>query len=199
MNRTRTLTTLIVTGSIACALLLAACGSKASSSGKATTNASATPTALSTTVVNTDFTSSDGAYTLKYPGGWAAKSITVSNTSGAAVFVSGDGNDLVEIEPLTVQVATSDYASLMQSFLQGAEATDTQVDATLHTLSAASGTWTGLQATATFNSMPSVITELGQDHNGNTTLIFTVAPTTTASSDGDTYFQPMLDSLTFVG
>lgn len=200
MKAKRTLSSLLVTGGLACTMLLAACGSSASST--AATGSTTSDTATSTPAVAaanmTDYTNSDSTYSLKYPTAWTAKALANSDAPGASMFLSQDGKDVVLTEPLAAQVATSDYAKLASSFLTGANATQVQIDPTTNSLPLASGKWTGLQGTAIFAGTDSVITELVQDHNDKSFMVITIAPKETANTDGDTYFQPLVASVTFL-
>jgi hypothetical protein len=193
----RTLSSLLIAGGLACSMLFAACGSSASSTDAATSD-TATSTPAAQAVSTTDYTNSDGTYSLKYPAAWTAKALSVSDAPGASMFLSQDGKDVVLTEPLSSQVAASDYASLANTFLTGANATQIQIDPTTNSMSLASGTWTGLQGTAMFAGTDSVITELVQDHNDKSFMVVTIAPKETDSSDGNTYFQPLVASITFL-
>ena len=122
-----------------------ACGSSASSADATTTSDAATSTPTVQAVSTTDFTNSDGTYSLKYPAAWSAKALANSDAPGASIFLSQDGKDAVLTEPLSAQVATSDYASLANTFLTGASATNIKIDPTTNSMSLASGTWTAFR------------------------------------------------------
>ena len=201
-----TFTSVLAIGAILGTLLLTACGSNssaASSSDSTTSGAAATTTTASgstTTApasVNTAFTASDNSYSLKYPDGWTTSPVSDSGTTSANMFLSADGQDIFVADPLDSQVASSAYPTLGSAFLTGIKATNVSMGTSVQPLTSTSGSWMGVQGTGTFNGVASTITELGQDHNGKTFLIFTIAPTASADSVGNTYFQPMLDSLSF--
>jgi hypothetical protein len=196
----RSFASLLAFGGLACTLLLAACSGSASSASKAA-KTDATPTSEATTApstANTAFTSPDGVYALKYPDAWAPSAVTAQNTSSAMMFISADGKDMFITGPLDTQIDASNYGTLANAFLTGAKATDIVMGSTTQSVTFGSGTWQGIQGTATFNGVASTITELGQDHNGKTFMVFTIAPTASSDVDGSTYFQPMMDSLSFL-
>ncbi len=201
MKTNRSLASLLALGGLACTLLLAACGGGSSAASSAAKTDGATSTATAATApssANTAFASPDGVYSLKYPQAWSPSAISAANTSGAMTFLSADGKDMFITAPLEVQIDASGYGTLANAFLTGAKATDIPMGSTTQSATFASGTWQGIQGTATFNGVASTITELGQDHNGKTFLVFTIAPTASSDSDGSTYFQPILDSLSFL-
>ncbi|MBA3824810.1 MAG: hypothetical protein H0X24_13060 [Ktedonobacterales bacterium] len=200
MKTNRCLAAFVALGGLACTLLLAACGGSASSANSAAKTDSTTGAAATTapTTANADFTSPDGVYALKYPTAWSPSPITAENTTGAMMFISADGKDMFITGPLDTQIDSANYGTLAKAFLTGAKATDISMGSTTSSATFTSGTWQGIQGTATFNGVASTITELGQDHNGKTFMIFTIAPTVSSSSDGNTYFQPIMDSLSFL-
>lgn len=175
--------------------VLSGCGpSKATVSVPAATTtpvATATPTTIA-------YTSADGQYSLKYPTVWLTKVFALQNTSGAVQFYSTDEVDNFAVEPFTIQAARS-YLSVLKAVMSNTkDYQSSQVDTTTTTVSYPSGVWTVASATGVSSGVSYTVRLYGITHSGHAVLIFTFAPTSSATTDQTTYFDPMLTSFTFL-
>ena len=169
--------------------------------GKATTSspaATATPVATATPAVTT-YTSSDGQYSLQYPTGWTAKPLTAPNSSGAVQLGNSGGDDQLLVQPLTVRVAPTNCPTLLKDSMSNPTYfKNPKVDTTTVTASYPSGVWTVANAAVLLTGEPYVARLYCIVHSGHTVVIFTYAPSSSATTDQTTYFVPMLTSFTFL-
>ncbi len=160
-----------------------------------TPSLAAQPTA--TPIPNATYTSTDGAYSLKYPGNWTTKEQPAPSTAAAALVSSPDGNDIFIIEPFTIHSAATP-THILQSAMSDSQFTGSKVDSATTTQSYPSGTWTVATGSTTANGIALSARLYLTEHAGHTVIIMTFAPTASASADQTKYFDPMLQSFTFV-
>lgn len=177
-------------------LALAAC------SGSSTVASSATPTLSATPVVNAVYTSSDGAYSVKYPATWKTEALNVPSTSGAASITDDKNVDLFLIEPFTLH-SNSSAQTILLAAISNDSFKDSKVDNSTTTQTYPSGTWTVATASTMGLSTSGNSTALSgrlymTEHGGHTVIIITFAPVDKAASDQSMYFDAMLMSFTFL-
>jgi ABC-type glycerol-3-phosphate transport system substrate-binding protein len=178
--------------------LLAGCGGSGASSAAATATSTTAPTP--TPVLNATYTSADGVYKLNYPSSWKVEPLTVPSTyvtSGTVEMGSSDANDIVLVEPFTVNVKAT-YPAILKAGLTGSKFTNSKVDAAVTTQTYPSGTWTVASGTTEVIGTPMTVHLYGIVHNNKTFIIFTLALPASATADQATYFDPMLTSLVFL-
>jgi hypothetical protein len=171
--------------------------------------ATATPVATSTPVPPTatptpnvpagfkQFTSSDGVYSIDYPSDW------IQQSSGDVEALS-NGTDFVAILKAPSAEPASRYPTILKSELDAFSATNEHVGTATKTATIGNNTWTTLSATGTVSisgvgsPIPSTFVLYGIDHSGVTYFILTIAPTSTASHDNTSFFQPIIQTFTFL-
>src|SRR5262249_20746479 len=151
----------------------------------------ATPTPSATPVVNTLYTSTDGAYSIKYPASWKTETLPIPSTTGAVSISDITANDLFLIEPTTIH-STASAQTILSSAITNDSFRDSTVDAATTTQTYPSGTWTVATASTTGLSTTGSATALSvrlymTEHGGHTALIFTFAPTANAAADQTMY------------
>jgi hypothetical protein len=154
-------------------------------------------------VVNTLYTSTDGAYSIKIPADWKTEALGAPSTTGAVSIVNAANTDAMLIEPFTFRTTATAQSILEHAISDPSSFTGSKVDPTTTTKSYPSGSWTGATATTTTASTTGDGAALDArlymtEHGGHTVVIITFAQTGSRSDDQTTYFDPMLLSFTFL-
>jgi hypothetical protein len=179
-----------------CALLLAACGS---SSVAAKPTATPTFTPSPTPLLDTTFTSTDGVYSFSFPGSWSKTPLTTSPIVNGVKIASPDGKDFLLVLPINQGFTEADFKEFLTSFLKGAGVPDAKLASdTAQSGPLGANTWSGYEATGTYNATPYTGTELYLTHAGNAFIVIAMDPTADDQTMGDTYFKPMVESLKFL-
>ncbi len=180
------------------AFFIAGCGST-SVAAPPTPTATATtpPTPSPTPVLDSTFTSPDGAYTFQFPGSWSSTPINTSPVVNGVLLVSADSQNLFVTAPLTEGLPSSQYVAFFQSFLKGAGGTNIKTKSD-GTVTLGQNTWTVEEATLTFKGSAYDAAQFALAHHGKSFFVIVMAPHATSDSVGTTYFQPMITSLTFL-
>lgn len=180
-------------------LALAACGGSSAVASSPTP----TPSPTATPLVNTVYTSTDGAYSIKIPATWKTEALDVPSTSGGVSIVNATNTDAILVEPFTFRTTATVQSILGSAISDPSSFTGSKVDATTTTKTYPSGSWTVATATTTTASTTgdgvAVDVQLYMtEHDGHTVVIITFAQTTNTTEDQTTYFDPMLMSFTFL-
>ncbi len=180
-------------------LALAACGgaSAVASSSTPTPSPSATP------LVNTVYTSTDGAYSIKIPSTWKTEALDTPSTTGGVSIVNAANTDAMLIEPFTFRTTATAQSILRSAISDPSSFTGSKVDATTTTKAYPSGSWAVATATTTTASTTGDGATLDArlymtEHGGHTVVIITFAQTGSRADDQTMYFDPMLTSFTFL-
>src|SRR5690242_21773486 len=99
------------------------------------------PTA--TPLVNTVYTSTDGAYSIKTPADWKTEALDVPTTSGAVSIVNAASTDAMLIQPFTFRTTATAQSILEHAIGDPSSFTGSKVDPTTTTKVYPSGSWTG--------------------------------------------------------
>jgi hypothetical protein len=148
-------------------------------------------------VLTATYTSTDGVYKIGYPGAWTVAPLTIALTSGTAQIENAASNDLVLVEPFTVKSAAT-YPTILGSAISGSSFTNSKVDSAVTAQTYPSGSWTVASGTTEAAGTAFTVRLYGILHNNRTFIIITFAPTSSATADQTTYFDPMLSSLVFL-
>jgi hypothetical protein len=179
-------------------LALAACGG-GTSAGLSATATPPAPTPTATPLVNTLYTSADGAYSVKYPATWTTKAQDIPSTSGAVAIASPDNNDAVLVEPFTFR-STNSAQHILKAAIAEAPFSGSKVDDATTSQTYPSGTWTVATGSTTVSGATTALSVrlYKAEHGGHTVIIITFAPAASAAADQTKYFDPMLASFTFL-
>jgi hypothetical protein len=175
--------------------LFAGCSLGAATTAVPTPTTTTQPTA--TPLLNTTYTSSNGVYTLSYSSKWTAKPVSVPLTSGTVEMSDSTSNDLFLVEPFVIKSAAT-YPSILKAAMGSAPFTSSKVDTAVTTKTLPTGSWTVASGTTVISNVPFTAHLYGMLHDGHTFIVMTFAPTATQSNDQTIYFDPMLNSLTFL-
>jgi hypothetical protein len=193
MRRAISLASLLT--SLAFLALLAGCAAPGTGSTTPTATATTAPTA--TPVLNASYTSEDGVYKVSYPSAWKVSPLNIPSTSGTVQIQSDSGNELFLIEPFTFKSSASDI-SILKSAIANSPFTNSKVDSATTTQTYPSGSWTVASGSTEVSGTALTAHLYGMDHNDQTFIIITFAPTSSTATDQTTYFDPMLTSFTFL-
>jgi hypothetical protein len=180
-------------------LALAACGSSSAVASSPTP----TPIPSATPLVNTVYTSTDGAYSIKIPADWKTEALDAPSTTGAVSIVNAANTDAMLVEPFLFRTTATAQSILASSISDPSSFTGSKVDATTTTKVYPSGSWIVATATTTTASTTGDGAALDArlymtEHGGHTVVITTFAQTGSRADDQTTYFDPMLASFTFL-
>jgi hypothetical protein len=143
------------------------------------------------------YTNTDGVYSIGYPSAWTVSPLTIANTSGTVQIESPDRTDLVIIEPFTLK-SSAPYPYLLEGGISNSLFTNSKVNSAVTTQTYPSGSWTVAHTTTDISGTPYTVRLYGTLHDDHTFVIFVLAPTSAAATDQATYFDLMLNSLTFL-
>lgn len=175
-------------------LALAACGSSSAVASSPTS----TPMPSATPLVNTAYTSTDGAYSIKIPATWKTESLDVPSTSGAVSIINEASKDVFIIEPFTFRTTASTQSILGASISDPSSYSGSKVDDTTTTKTYPSGSWIIATASTTVDNTAMSARLYRTEHDNRTFGLFILMPTANATADQTTYFDPMLTSFTFL-
>ncbi len=173
---------------------LAACGS--SSTAVSTPTPTSTPTA--TPLVNTAYTSTDGAYSIKIPATWKTEALDAPSTSGAVSIINEASKDVFIIEPFTFRTTASTQSILGSSISDPSSFSGSKVDDTTTTKTYPSGSWIVATASTTVDDTAMSARLYRTEYGNRTFALFIMMPTANATSDQSMYFDQMLMSFTFL-
>lgn len=144
------------------------------------------------------YNSPDGIFQITYPSDWEVVYKQPSNGSSQATIRSLDSTDAMMIEPAFTAITPGQYADTLSNLLSSLAVTNAQIASTTDTVTIGANTWTSLMATANVNGNSYQFVLYGLDHNGNTAIVLTSAPDSNAGNVDAQYFQPMLQSFSFL-
>jgi hypothetical protein len=171
---------------------LSACGSTQAPSGLTPR----TPTATATPVLSATYTSPDEVWSIGYPRSWTAELVNSASTSGVAI-ASADKQTIMTIFK-ALGTSSTPYPTVLARALKGATWTNIQVDTATKTLTVPSGTWTIATGTFDLSGGHGAATLYGIVHDNYTYLVLALGHASSASSDQETFFTPMLTSFRFL-
>jgi len=179
---------------LASLLALAACGSSSAVASSPTS----TPMPSATPLVNTVYTSTDGAYSIKIPATWKTEALDAPSTSGAVSIINEASKDVFIIEPFTFRTTASTQSILGSSISDPSSFSGSKVDDTTTTKTYPSGSWIVATASTTVNETAMSVRIYRTEHGDRTVGLVIMMPTANATADQTTYFDPMLTSFTFL-
>lgn len=151
-----------------------------------------------TPLVNTVYTSTDGAYSIKIPDTWKTEALDAPSTSGAVSIINEASKDVFIIEPFTFRTTASTQSILGASISDPSSYSGSKVDDTTTTKAYPSGNWIVATASTTVNETAMSARLYRTEHGDRTVGIVIMMPTANATADQTTYFDPMLMSFTFL-
>ena len=175
-------------------LALTACGGSSAVASSPTP----TPSPSATPLVNTVYTSTDGAYSIKIPATWKTEALAAPSTSGAVSIINEASKDVFIIEPFTFRTTASTQSILGSSISDPSYYSGSKVDDTTTTKTYPSGSWIVATATTTVDGTAMSVRFYRMEHGDGTVGLVTMMPTANATADQTTYFDPMLTSFTFL-
>lgn len=183
--------TLFLALTFASLLALSACA------GIPSTSTSAQPTPTATPIATKSYTSTDGVYSIKYPSTWTPEDQNVPSTAAAVAISNPNDNDVLIVEPFTFH-SDSTAQHILESAIKNSPFTDSKVDSATTQQTYPSGTWTVATGSTKANGVEVSAHLYMMDHAGHTIVLITFAPTASASDHQTKYFDPMLQSFTFL-
>ena len=175
-------------------LSLAACGSSSAVASSPTP----TPSPTATPLVNTLYTSTDGAYSIKIPATWKTEALKVPSTSGAVSIINEASKDVFIIEPFTFRTTATTQSILGSSISDPSSFSGSKVDDTTTTKTYPSGSWIVATASTTVDDIAMSARLYRTEHGNRTVALFIMMPTANATADQTMYFDLMLTSFTFL-
>lgn len=114
-------------------------------------------------------------------------------------FGSSGAVEQFEVMPLTAEAVPNYPTILKDAFIKNPTYfQNPKVDTTTTTASYPSGVWTVASATVLMTGEPYTTRLYAIVHSSHTVMIWTFAPSSSATTDQTTYFAPMLTSFTFL-